>query len=244
MAQLGPWILRLLKPRKIFLEDGMRPLDDLAFLRRHAGTVQELRIQGDGLVDLESVHALGKLSLLSIDADGATETLELRRFPQLQSLAIHGDIAIDWTDCSPKLSIVSLEQGSQADAQAMSQLPQLSVAILADSWIPASFAGPLEDLWIERPAGWLGNAIEGLDQLSRLRLDDSDLTDLRKFELASSLELVAIFGAAQLQSLAGLTLVQSETAFLGLTNCPLLADRAGLEFPADTTIENCPLLER
>lgn len=244
MGQRGPWILRVVKPRRIYLEDGCFPLRDLAFLARHAGTVRHLSVQGDGVVDVDSIHGLGKLDSLTIRAGRLSGPLELARFPGLTWLTLDVDdgATIDWEGAGP-LEWVDLTGGDEHAAEAIAGLPHLEELTLKESCVPARFAGPIAELGIEAPAALPAGPIAGLGTLANLMLTDVRVEDLTLFEGAGALELLWVLDSPHITSLAGVRLSGDPDAELWLGGCRLLSDLGEVVPPAGgTTIEDCPRL--
>lgn len=238
MTQPGPWILRWLKPRKIFLNDGQLPLTDLGFLARHAHSVRELHVVGDGPVDIDALHALAQLRSLTLIADETTTPLRLECLPKLSRLRVTGSVIVDFAGAEA-LRDVSLLNAGQQLVEAAGQLPQLGELSLTDSWVPDEMSAPVERLTIAYPSR-MPERITGLGALAQLILDDFPGGDLSAFEEAGELMELDITDAAQLTSLTGIRL--GVDAELRLVNCPQLTDLAEAAAAAERTIVDCPRL--
>lgn len=243
MNQRGPWILRVVKPRRIYLEDGRFPLEDLAFLARHANTVRHLSVQGDGVVDVDSIHGLGRLDSLTIRADRLSGPLELARFPELTWLTLEIDdgAAIEWAGAGP-LECVELTGGDERAAEAIAGLPHLEEVDLKESWVPASIAGPISEMRLEAPTGLPAEPIAGLETLTSLMLTEVPVEDLTLFQSAGTLELLWVLDSPHITSLSGVRCSDASDAELWLGNCRLLNDLGDVVPPAVTQIEDCPRL--
>lgn len=244
MSQSGPWILRVMKPQRIYLEDGRFPLGDLAFLARHSRTVRHLSVQGDGVVDVDSIHGLGKLDSLTIRAGRLSGPLELARFPGLTWLTLDIDdgATIVWEGAGP-LEWVDLTGGDERAAEAVADLPHLEGLTLTESHVPARFVGPIAELEIESPAALPAGPIAGLGMLANLMLTNVRVEDLTLFEGAGKLEQLWVLDSPYITSLAGVRLAEIPDAELWLEGCRLLSDLGEVVPPAGaTTIEDCPRL--
>lgn len=227
-------MLRFLRPRAAFLEDGETPVDDLAFLARHRGTLKRLSVVGDEPVDVAEINQLKALERLDIDAPGgAKDVLRLRNLPNLLELYVtlrgEGESAlrIDWAGAV--LEQLWLAGPDENDIDSLQYLTRLvDLWLEAPPRIPAAVGRELVLLDISAGEVEWPEQILGLDSLEVLTISESaTLTDLNAFRYAPPLTDLELSDLPNLRSLAGVRL--ADGADVLITDCPNLADLGGID---------------
>lgn len=228
-------MLRFLRPRAAFLEDGETPVDDLAFLARHRGTLKRLSVVGDEPVDVAEINQLKALERLDIDAPGgAKDVLRLRNLPNLLELSVtlrgEGESAlrIDWAGGSA-LESLWLAGPDENDIDSLQYLTRLvDLRLEAPPRIPAAVGRELVILDISAGEVEWPEQILGLDSLKDLTISESaTLTDLNAFRYAPPLDDLELSDLPNLRSLAGVRL--ADGAAVLISDCPNLADLGGID---------------
>lgn len=195
------------RPRAVHVCDTDPPIDSLDPLLPWASKIHYLIVTDSSITSIDALEQFTCLRELDLFPSAkAKGTLDARRTPHLESLALTGSLSYSLAG-SPALTSLLVENLRERDASQVAALPALRHLRLGrPRAMPTEFASPeLESIDIANYR-WPTSSgeIHGIERLRRLTLTKvRGLTDLSAFREARQLDEITIEDCSDLSALSG-----------------------------------------